>query len=207
MKRNISRPFPACVLVSLLLAATNITAADTNSPPTFILRSPAVSNGGMLPVEYTGDGDGATIPLEWAGAPPSTKSYALIMHHQAPDKTKRYWILYNIPASVRKLPRNVKGVGTQGNNSVNGHVEYAPPHSKGPGPKTYVYTVYALSDMIQPGVPPEQVDRDALLSAMQGRVLATAEMKVVYSRGVEGGHGEGKAPPARDDHDLRGDKQ
>ncbi len=30
----------------------------------------------------------ATLPLEWSGAPAGTKSYALIMHHQAPDQIK-----------------------------------------------------------------------------------------------------------------------
>ena len=35
----------------------------------FVLRSPAVGDGGALPKEFTGDGDGATPPLEWSGAP------------------------------------------------------------------------------------------------------------------------------------------
>ena len=39
----------------------------------------------------------------------------------------------------------MKGVGTVGSNSVNDRTEYAPPHSKGPGAKTYILTVYALS--------------------------------------------------------------
>jgi hypothetical protein len=43
--------------------------------------------------------------------------------------------------------------------------------------------VYALSAAPVPGVPPEQVTRDVLLAAMKGRILATAELSVVYSRG------------------------
>jgi hypothetical protein len=46
----------------------------------FVLRSSAVTNGGALPVEFTGDGNSSTLPLEWMGAPPETKSYAVIMH-------------------------------------------------------------------------------------------------------------------------------
>ena len=64
------------------------------------------------------------------------------MHHIAPDMTKWYWVLYNIPADVSKLPKNVKGIGTLGNNSVNDELAYAPPHSKGPGAKKY--TLHAL---------------------------------------------------------------
>jgi len=102
----------------------------------FTLHRPDVTNGGTLPAEYTGFGAGATLPLAWDGAPAGTASYALIMHHLDPEgKVKWYWILYNIPVTTHHLPKNVKGVGTLGNNSVNGRTEYAPPHSKGPGPK------------------------------------------------------------------------
>jgi hypothetical protein len=50
------------------------------------------------------------LPLEWGGAPDGTKSFAVIMHHVAPDMTKWYWILYNIPADEKSLPKNVKSV-------------------------------------------------------------------------------------------------
>jgi phosphatidylethanolamine-binding protein (PEBP) family uncharacterized protein len=83
--------------------------------------SPAVANGGRLPAEFTGDGAGITLPLEWSAPPAGTKSFAIIMHHVDPEgKTKWYWTLYNIPAEVRSLTKNVQGIGTLGNNSVNG---------------------------------------------------------------------------------------
>jgi len=161
------------------------TPVATQTPGTsgsFILCSSEVAYGGTLPVEYTGDGDGATLPLEWSGAPEETKSYAVIMHHIDPEeKIKWYWILYNIPANVQSLPRNVNGVGTLGNNSVNGLTEYAPPHSSGPGPKTYIYTVYALSEMLELSVPATEVSRDVLLDAMENLILASAELQVVYT--------------------------
>ena len=148
----------------------------------FVLRSSAVTNGGALAVEFTGDGASATLPLEWTGAPTGTQSYVLIMHHEAPDQTKWYWILYDIPVATHSLSKNVKGIGTLGNNSVNRRTEYAPPHSKGPGAKTYVLTVYALSAPLQIRVPPAEVNREVLLTAMKDKVLATAELSVSYSR-------------------------
>lgn len=149
----------------------------------FILRSPEVTEGGKLPQEFTGDGSGATLPLEWDGSPAGTQSFAVIMHHIDPEgKAKWYWILYDIPADVHRLPANIKGIGTLGNNSINGKTEYAPPHSKGPGPKTYIYTVYALSAKPVITVPPSDVNRAVLLDAMKGRILASDEFKVVYTR-------------------------
>ncbi len=166
-------------------AANRPALADATQPVrngTFILRSSAVTDGGTLPTEFTGDGASATLPLEWSGAPEGTKNFALIMHHVAPDQTKWYWVLYNIPANVQSLPKNVKGIGTLGNNSINDRVGYAPPHSKGPGPKTYICTVYALSAAPQLNVAPEKVSRDVLLAAMKDNILATAELRVTYSR-------------------------
>ena len=182
-------------------------AADKNPPSAiasdtfasngqFHLSSPAVKDGGDLPKEFTGDGEAATLPLEWTGAPAGVKSYAVIMHHIDPKGiTKWYWTLYKIPADVNALPKNVSGVGSLGNNSVNGQVGYAPPHSKGPGPKIYIYTVYALSEELQLSLPPEKVDREALLSAMKGKILASAELHVVYTRGGEGSDGKPMLPP------------
>lgn len=149
----------------------------------FVLRSPAVVDGGVLPVEFTGDGDGATPPLEWNGAPVGTRSFALIMHHVDPaGKTKWYWTLHDIPAGTNALPRNATGIGTVGGNSVNRRAGYAPPHSQGPGEKTYVLTLYALAAPLQLAVPAAEASRDDLLAAMQGRVLATATMSVRYTR-------------------------
>jgi phosphatidylethanolamine-binding protein (PEBP) family uncharacterized protein len=112
------------------------------------------------------------------------------MHHLDPQGvTKWYWTLYNIPANVGALPKNVRGVGTLGSNSVNRQIGYAPPHSKGPGPKTYVLTIYALSDTLAVNQPPAEVSREVLLTAMKGKVLASAELQVVYTRG--------ESPPAR----------
>lgn len=181
------------VVLSLWSPARGL-GPEPGGPAGFVLESPAVANGGTLPVEYTGDGEAATLPLQWSGAPAGTESYAVVMHHVDPEgRTKWYWVLYDIPATVQSLPRNVTGIGTLGNNSVNGQTGYAPPHSKGPGPKTYVYTVYALSAPPQIAVPPSQVSRQVLLDAMDGLVLASAQLEAVYTR--NGGTGQGAAQP------------
>ena len=165
-------------------ASAAVSAAIKTS---FVLRSPDVADGGQLPKDYTGDGTSFTLPLEWSGAPAGTNSYALIMHHIDPEGiVKWYWILYNIPPTAQSLPRNVKGIGTLGNNSINDRTEYAPPHSKGPGPKTYIYTVYALSAPLQLTVTPDKVSRDVLLAAMKNHILGSAELKVVYTRSGDG---------------------
>ena len=167
------------------------------SASAFALRSPEVANGGVLPVDYTGDGSGSTLPLEWDGAPAGTKSFALIMHHLDREGiTKTYWILYDIPANITALPKNTKGVGALGA-SFKGMVGYEPPRSQGPGPKTYVLTLYALSGKPEVKAPPEQVNYDVILAAMKGEILASADLSVVYTRG---GNAKGAGPAAPPRH-------
>ena len=178
------KALPAIPNTDYLFSATSAENIGVKPPTTgFVLTSPEVADGGALPQEFTGDGASATLPLAWSGAPEGTKSYAVIMHHLDPEgKIKWYWTLYNIPAATKNLPKNVQEVGVLGNNSVNGKLGYAPPHSKGPGAKTYVYTVYALAAPVSLGLlPPESVTRDVLLAAMKEKILGTAEMKVVYT--------------------------
>jgi Raf kinase inhibitor-like YbhB/YbcL family protein len=165
----------------------------------FILRSSAVTNGGTLPVEFTGDGAGISPPLSWNGAPADTQCFAIIMHHVDPHGvTKWYWTLYNIPANVRSLPENVQGIGTLGNNSVNHKTGYAPPHSKGPGAKIYRITIYALSAPVQISLPPAEVNRNVLLNAMKDRVLDSAGLKFTYDRTRFIGNNKSSSPQPRD---------
>jgi phosphatidylethanolamine-binding protein (PEBP) family uncharacterized protein len=148
----------------------------------FVLTSPAVGADGRLPAEFTGDGSGTTPPLAWAGAPASTKSFAVVMDHLAPgDVVKSYWVLWDIPATATSLPKSVSGVGKLGR-SFRGEAGYEPPHSQGPGDKTYVLTVYALSAAPQFAQQPREVTREVLLTAIKDQVLASASMNVVYAR-------------------------
>jgi Raf kinase inhibitor-like YbhB/YbcL family protein len=169
----------------------------------FVLHSPEVVDGGQLPIDYTGDGTSSTLPLDWSGVPEGTHSLAIIMHHIAPDRIKWYWILYDIPADVKSLTKNVKGVGTLGNNSVNGRMDYAPPHSKGPGPKKYIYTLYALKSPPKIEVEPSQISRDVLLAAMKDLILDSAELHVFYTRFPDSDHKNSlesdRLPPLKDE--------
>jgi phosphatidylethanolamine-binding protein (PEBP) family uncharacterized protein len=184
------------ILITLILfaAIVSLTACSawgvptsptkvSSTPASFSLLSPVVADGGVLPVEYTCDGGSTTLPLAWSGAPAGTQSFAIIMQHVAsPEDVHSYWVVYSIPASVTSLVKNCQGVGALGSNSVNDRQEYAPPCSKGPGPKVYTYTVYALSEQPQFSIPTSRIDRAALLKAIQDITLGSADLNVTYTR-------------------------
>ena len=146
----------------------------------FMLNSPVVEDLQTLPTEFTGDGDGISPPLQWNGAPAGTKGYALIMDHVTPDGDRKwYWTVFDIPANALSLPKNVTDIGKLGT-GFKGDIGYEPPMSKGPGAKTYVITLYALSEPLKVAGKP---GREELISAMNGKVLANSSLRVVHSSG------------------------
>ncbi len=163
------------------------------------LGSTAFAEGGELPVEFTGDGAGVSPPLEWTGMPEGTREWVVLMHHLDPQgKAKWYWSVRGIPASARGLPKGGGGIGVLGSNSVNRKNAYAPPHSKGPGAKTYLLTLYALSGPPRIPVSASDVSRDGLLEAMEGLVLDTAELAVVATRNADSRDSQDARNPRRD---------
>ncbi len=156
---------------------------ESDSSQAFMLSSPMIGTDSILPLEYTCDGEGATLPLEWEGYPEETECFALIMHHEAaPEDIHWYWIIYNIPATINSLPENVSDVGILGNNSVNGITEYAPPCSQGPGEKTYIYTVYALSEEVDTDILPSDVNLTVISEEISDITLSSAKMEVTFTR-------------------------
>ena len=161
----------------------------------FVLTSPVVEDMTEMPADYTGDGSGATLPLAWKGAPAGTQGFALIMDHTDPEGAQKwYWTMYDIPAAATGLPKNVQGVGKAGT-GFRGQLGYEPPRSKGPGAKTYVLTIYALSAPLRIAQAPREVNREVLLAAMKGKVLAHSSLRVVHtSAGGAGTSTTGQRP-------------
>ena len=144
------------------------------------VMSPSFRAGQPIPREFTCDGAGVSPPVEWQAGPAGTKSYALSLWHETPDGIKSYWVVHDIPASVRKLPRDSRAIGTTGLNGKH-RAAYDPMCSKGPGPKTYHITIYALSAM--PRVPAGSATRERLLEAIGTSVLAEGTLSFTYERG------------------------
>ena len=160
-------------------AGTSSAKASAAEPLT--VTSPAIGADGNLPVEFTCDGAGASPPLEWQAGPPGTKSYAVTLWHEAPDRVKSYWVVYGIPEKSTQLAKNSTNVGTTGLNDKQ-RAEYDPMCSKGPGLKTYHVTVYALSAV--PKLRPNAATRDALIDAIKDITLAEGTLTYTYERGA-----------------------
>ena len=176
-------------------------AKPVDKSSTFKLTSPAVKDGEKLPVEYTGDGDSASPPLAWTGVPKGTQSLVLIMHHLDPEgKTKIYWLMYDIDPKTTSVAKKVTDFGKMGVSTVHHRVEYASPHSKGPGEKKYVLTLFALSAKPDLSKAESPITVDPLLAAMKGKILAAADLTVIYTRPAGASDSkEEKRPPRREE--------
>ena len=112
--------------------------------PEFSISSSGVQPDGSLSIEFTGDGEGVSMPLEWTNIPEGTKYFALTLWHLPhatdPTEVKSYWVVYNIPSEIKSIPKNAKGFGIVGYNDKD-QTAYDPMKSKGPGVKKYNLTI------------------------------------------------------------------
>jgi Raf kinase inhibitor-like YbhB/YbcL family protein len=161
-------------------------AIDRTTPSTetrLTIQSSAFRDGQPLPQTFSDYGDKVSPPLRWSGVPPAARALVLMMEDPdaAEPKPFVHWLLYNLPVdqtaleeSVSPLPRLPQYHGAlQGRNSK-GSIGYAGPHP----PKTdrahhYHIELFALDEVLTLA---PSVDRDQLLTAMSGHVIATGQI-------------------------------
>lgn len=148
------------------------------------LNSPVFNKGELIPRKYTCDGDDISPPLQWSDFPGGTKSFALICDDpDAPVGTWDHWVLYNIPAKMSALPEGVSSDADLSDGSRNGRNSWGQLGYGGPcppgGTHRYFFKLYALDSVL--GLA-SGASKYQLLRAMEGHILAQAELMGRYSR-------------------------
>lgn len=158
----------------------------------FTLGSTAFVNNGTFPDIYTcknNSGMGLSPPLNWSYAPEDTKDFMVVMWKES----GYMWSVYNL-SSVDHIDEGESTVGFTG-----GTVEfdtsddflskfyYDQPCSKGPGAKTYIFYIFAMSQRILPfmaelGVYNDTMNPITVTSAMSSQILAVASLQVHFTR-------------------------
>src|SRR5713226_2937708 len=76
------------------------------------VTSNAFPEGSTIPKKFTADGADVSPALQWQGASPTTKTFALICDDpDAPRGTWVHWVLFNLPADKTELPEAVPTTG------------------------------------------------------------------------------------------------
>lgn len=150
--------------------------------PELKLQSSVFSDQETIPEKYTGDGENISPPLSWSNVPEGTKEFALIVDD--PDAPRPnpwvHWVVYNIPGSEVSIPEGGLPSGAKEGQNTFGNTNYggpAPP--KGHGKHRYFFKLYALDTSLDlaPGA-----SKDVLLQAMEGHILADAQLVGLYER-------------------------
>lgn len=151
----------------------------------FELSSSAFAPGAAIPSKHTCDGADVSPPLAWTAPPAGTKAFALVCEDpDAPRGLWVHWVLWGIPAAATALPEGVKPDEILPDGSRHGRNDFGKLGHNGPCPPPgvphrFVFRLYALdaASTLTPGA-----TRPALLDALRGHVLGTAELTGRYGR-------------------------
>lgn len=161
---------------------------ETEAKGRLAVASSSFAANGMMDDRYTEYADGVSPALSWKPVT-GAKSYAVIMEDPdaKPVTPFVHWVMWNIPASITSVPEGVQeqarlsdpdGV-LQGRTTRGAPGYYGPKPPVGETAHRYHFQVYALDTMLEV---PFGADRDQVLAAMQGHVLAKGEIVGRYAQ-------------------------
>ena len=149
-----------------------ITAAKTK----LAVSSPAFQHEGMIPKDFTCDGEDKSPPLKIDWIPEETRSLAIIMEDpDAPGKTFDHWLVWNIPPTDT-IPEN-SSPGLEGTNSA-GKVGYMGPCPPS-GIHRYFFKIYAVDMLLEAE---KGADKRKLEYVLTDHVLAYGELIGLYKK-------------------------
>jgi Raf kinase inhibitor-like YbhB/YbcL family protein len=187
---NARKYWSKTVLIALL-AATGpaVFSEESKGEAVMKIESPAFPDHGEIPARLTCDGKDLSPPLSWSDLPSGTRSLVLIVDDpdapdpKAPKMTWVHWVLYNLPPAAAGLPEGVAEASLPPG-TLQGLNDWQRTAFGGPCPPVgrhrYFHKLYALDTVLPDlGRPTKaQVEK-----AMQGHILARAELIGLYQRG------------------------
>jgi Raf kinase inhibitor-like YbhB/YbcL family protein len=168
-----------CTLFGVAALSGVATARDVG---TITVTSPAFTNGGAIPRDYTCEGRSVSPPISWTAVPPDARSIVVIVDDpDAPGGTFEHMVAYNLPPSQRSLPsagaQQPATTGMVARNSA-GSTGFAPicPPS---GVHHYRFQVLALDTTINRSAGGTTSD---IASATNGHVIARGQLTGTYQK-------------------------
>jgi Raf kinase inhibitor-like YbhB/YbcL family protein len=143
------------------------------------ITSSAFQEGGSIPSKFTCDGSDTSPVLNFSGAPPATRSLALIVDDpDAPSGLFTHWIAWNIDPKTSTI-----GEGSSPAGAVEGTNDFGKSSYGGPCPPSgahrYYFKIFALDRVLDLKGGTKRKELDA---AMRGHVVGQGELMGRYSR-------------------------
>ena len=160
--------------------------AGEAAPGFELTQESAVAEGQAIDVRFTCDGDDVSPALAWEGVPEGAKELALLMEDpDAPGGVFTHWIAYALDPRETVLPEALPDQGQlesprlrQGRNDF-GDTGYGGPCPPEGETHRYAFRLMALDSEL--GLE-SLADREGLLAAVEGRLLAEATLTASYAR-------------------------
>ncbi len=140
------------------------------------LTSPSFKHNEMISRQFTCQGEDINPELNISGIPEGAKSLALIVDDpDAPRKTWVHWVVFDIPVLDTITENSIPG--RQGYNDFDRN-DYGGPCPPS-GTHRYFFKLYALDTLLNL---PEGTKKEDLEKAMEGHILAQAEIIGLYKK-------------------------
>lgn len=164
----------------------NKIAVPSGATARLLVTSGAFTSGSTLNDRYTQNGDNMSPGLTWARGPLGTQSYVVLAEDAGVNRHDPvvHWVVYNIPSTITTLDQNappeahLENGAEQGKN-VRGSAGYVGPKPPAGQTHPYHFEVFALNTKLN--LDPANADRQAVVNAMKGNVLASGEIVVSYT--------------------------
>jgi Raf kinase inhibitor-like YbhB/YbcL family protein len=181
----------AAAVAATALTATALTASAEAQAQTLSVTSPTLKAGETIPQDYTADGRNVSPPLQWSGAPASTREFAVILDDPDVPMPQPFvhWVIYKIPGTAKGLPENIPidptaAMPSEIAGAVQGMSGFRRPIYRGPAPPPgkphhYHFKVLAIDAVLdlKPGL-----TKAELLEAVKGHIVGEGELVAIYER-------------------------
>lgn len=152
------------------------------------VTSVSFQNNGTLADMYTQNGENWSPSLSWTPGPAGTKSYVVLVEDTGVKRPEPivHWLIYDIPAGTTLLPERlgpqaklISPMGAMQGKNVAQKIGYIGPKPPAGETHPYHFEVFALDQTLK--LDPDNADRNAVVNAMKGHVLAAGEVVANYS--------------------------
>lgn len=180
------------ILLALLLSCDK--ESDSLDPDSqdqivgFTLSSQSFTDGGVIPVKYTCQGDNTSPQLSWVNPPVGTYSYTVIVD----DETSpcgpgagacKHWQVFNIPNTITSFDEGVDVSSLSSKidcgENYNGSRDWAGPCP--PNKHTYSFTVYALDSAMIIMTPCSNYNRAQFEAAYSEYILESSTITCTFT--------------------------
>jgi Raf kinase inhibitor-like YbhB/YbcL family protein len=166
--------------------ADKLADARDGSTSRLSVASSSFEPDGPISPRHAGE-DGVAPELRWGGVPRDAQDIVILCEDPDAPYPKPYvhWVAYGISPASSSLPEGLAkdatldGGARQGKNSAGGQGYTGPQPPRGHGVHHYHFQVFALDRPL--GLGPG-ADRDMLVDAMHGHVLASGAVVGTYER-------------------------